>query len=175
MENVKLNQLQKIILDEALLRQRNKSKRRFSRRHKTHFNDPKLQKAFYKLTVDFSDNLYEIPFKCYFSFYLYLILKSKVKYIDWIDDMPCYFKIAISQDLNVMQISREFGICRNTIRKAFKELVKYRLIEESPEIAPYHKSTKSIIVYNDYYIHSFFEEYGHVVYNTEIPFNFYNK
>ena len=175
MQTVHLNNLQKVILDEALSRQLARTKRIFSRRHKTHFNDEQLKTIFDQLSVDFSDKLYEIPFKCFFSFYLYLILKSRVKYIDWIEEMPYYFKIAVSQDFNVMKLNREFGVCRSSIRKAYLELVQYKLIETFPDIKPEHKSTKSILVYNDHYIHSFDPEVGHVVYTSEIPFNFYNK
>lgn len=175
MQSVHLNNLQQVILNEALARRRERSKRRFSKKRNTHFHNPKLCDLFDNLNVDFTDKLYEIPFKCYFSLYLYLILKSRVKYLDWIPDMPEYYRIGVSQDLNVMQLSREFGINRTTVRKAFKELVQYKLIEESPDIIPRHKSTKSILVFNDYYIHSFDPEAGHVVYTNEIPFNFYNK
>jgi len=175
MQSVHLNSLQQVILNEALSRRLEKRKREFSKKLNSHFHNPRLKAIFENLNVEFSDKLYEMPFKCYFSLYLYLILKSRVKYLDWIPDMPEYFKIGVSQDLNVMQLSREFGISRSSVRKAYKELVTYKLIEESPEIAPRHKSTKSIIVYNDYYVHSFDPEAGHVVYTSDIPFNFYNK
>ena len=176
METIYANSMQKVIIDEALRRERERKKNKFKHKRKTHFKDPNLKRIFESLaTVDFSEVLYEIPFQCYFSLYLYLILKSKVKYIDWIEDPPTYYsKIAVSQDLNILKLSREYNINRNTIRKAYYELVRYKLIESTPEIKSNHKSCKSILIYNDFYIHSFDYNFGHVVFSNEIPYNFYN-
>lgn len=178
MESVIVNSMQKVIIDEALRREREKKKNKFKRKQKTHFNDPNLMRIFESVTksVDFSDVLFEVPWTCFFSLYLYLILKSKVKFIDWIEDPPSYYsKIAVSQDMNIMKLSREYNVNRNTIRKAYFELVRYKLIESTPEIKPIHKSTKSVCIYNDYYIHSFDKDLGHVVYTTGVRINYYNK
>lgn len=174
MVHVPLNIEQKNILDEALERELRKKQKRFKKKRLSHFNNAKLKSIYDKCQVEFSPVLYEIPFQSYFSFYLYLILKSKVTFMDWFD-MPSYYRLAVSQDLNINQLHNETGVCRNTIRKAFKELVRYRMVEITDYVAPEHKSTKPIIVYNDYYIHSFDPELGYVVYSNEIPFNFYNK
>lgn len=178
METIYANSMQKVIIDEALRREREKKKKRFMRRLKTHFHDTNLKKIFDEVTkiVDFSEVLYEVPFRNFFSFYLYLILKSKVKYMDWLLDPPEYYsKIAVSQDLNILKLSRKYKINRNTIRNAYEELVRFKLIESTPEIKPNHKSCKSILVFNDFYIHSYDSELGHVVFSNEIPFNFYNR
>jgi len=174
MYQIPLNVEQKQILDEALSRKLRKKQKRFKRKRLSHFNCPKLKAIFENYQVDFSPVLYEIPFKCFFSFYLYMIVKSQVRFINWIE-MPEYYKIALSQDLNINKIYRETGICRNTIRKAFRELVQMRMIEITDYVEPIHKSTKSILVFNDYYIHSFATELGYVLYSSEIPFNYYNK
>ena len=174
MYQIPLNIEQKQILDEALARELRKKQNRFKRKRLSHFNSPKPKAIFENYLIEFSSVLYEIPFKCYFSFYLYLILKTQVKFMDWAD-MKYYYKIAVSQDMNINKIYRETGICRNIIRKAFRELVQYRMVEETEYVKPEHKSTKSILVYNDYYIHSFDSTLGYVLYSNEIPFNFYNK
>lgn len=168
--------MQKIIVDEVFRREREKKINKFKRKRKTHFSNQNLKRIFEDVTktVDFSDVLYEIPFRCFFSLYLYLILKSKVKFIDWIEDPPSYYsKIAVSQDLNILKLSREYNINRNTIRKAYYELLRYKLIESTPEIKPTHKSCKSILVFNDFWIHSFDDDLGHVVYSNEVPYNFF--
>lgn len=165
---------QKEILDEALRRESQKKKKRFLKRKNNHFNNFKLKIIFENLNVDFSTVLYEIPFKCYFSIYLYLILKSKVQFWDY-PEMPEYYRIASSQDLNIFRLSKETGVCRNTIRKAFDELVRYRMLEITNNIIPNHKSTKSLLLYNDRHIYIFDEEYEHVIYSIETPFNFYNN
>jgi len=178
MESIYVNSMQKVVIDEALRREREKKKKKFMRKHKTHFHDPNLKAILESVTkvVDFSDVLFEIPFKCFFSLYLYLILKSKVKFIDWILDPPEYYsKIAVSQDLNILKLSREYNVNRNTIRNSYQELVRFKLIESTPEIKPIHKSCKSILVYNDFYIHSYDPESGKVLYSSEIPHNFYNN
>lgn len=169
-----LNLEQRNILQVALARNLEKKKRAFRRKGLSHFNNPKLKKILEENEVDFSDKLFEIPFKCYFSFYLYLILKNNVQFLDW-PDMPYYFRIAVSQDLNINKLSKQTGVCRNVIRKAFLELVKFKMVELSEDVPPNHKLCKSCLVYNDWYIHCFDSELGHVLYSTEIPFNFYNK
>jgi len=122
------------------------------------------------IKVDFSDTLYDIPFTCYFSFYLFLILKNRLKFIDW-NKKPAYFKIAICQDFNILQLSRATGICRNSIRDAYNELLRFKLIEDSNIVKPEHKATRTCLVYNDHMINCFEEELGHVVYNSNIPYD----
>lgn len=164
----------KMILEEALRRELQKKQKRFMKKRLSHYNSPKLKAVFEKYPVEFSPVLYEIPFRCYFSFYLFLILKSQVKFMDWLD-CPEYYRLAISQDLNINQIYRETKVCRNIIRRAFRELVKLGMIENTNYVQPHHKSCKSILVYNDYFIHSYSKEEGRVIFNTDIKFNFYNK
>jgi len=84
--------------------------------------------------------------------------------------MPAGYRIALTQDVVFGRISKETGVCRNTVRKAYYELVKFKLIEPIDYIKPEHLSAKVCIVFNDYYIHSFDYEAGHVRYSTEIPF-----
>lgn len=178
METVILNSMQKVVVEEALRREREKKKNKFKRKRKTHFNNANLKRIYESVTksVDFSDVLFEIPFRCFFSLYLFLILKSKVRYLDWLKNLPDYYsKIAVSQDMNIFKLSREYNINRNTIRKAYFELLQYKLIESTPEIKPYHKSCKSILIYNDAFIHSFDSDLGHVVYSNKVPYNFYSK
>ena len=174
MFQIPLNLEQKEILEVALNRELRKKQKRFKKKRLSHFNNPKLKAIYEKYQVEFSPILFEIPFHCYFSFYLFLILKSQVKFIDW-TEMPYYYRIAISQDVNINKLHYETGICRNIIRKSFRELVKFRMVEITDFCKPEHKSTKSILCFNDYYLHSFDPELGYVMYSSEIPFNFYNK
>lgn len=171
---IPLNNEQKQILDEALSRELRKKQRRFKKKGLSHFNNQKLKNIYEKYQIEYSPVLYEIPFKCYFSFYLYLILKSKVKFMDWME-CPPHYRIAVSQDFNVNRLHYETGICRNIIRKAFRELVNLRMVELTDYCKPEHKSCKSILVLNDYYIHSYSSELGYVTYSSEIPMNYYNK
>jgi len=165
---------QKAIAEEALGRELRRKQRKFKRRRLTHFNSPKLKAIYDKLQIEHSTVLYEIPFKCYFSFYLFLILKSQVKFMDWLE-CPEYYRLAISQDLNINKLYRETKVCRNVIRRAFLELVQMGLVEVTDYVKPEHKSCRSILVYNDYYIHAYDKEIGRVLFTTEIKFNYYNK
>lgn len=169
-----LTEQQKLILEEQLRKENDKRKAKFIKKKLNHVNSPKLAIVFDSLKVTFSDKLFDIPWRCSFSFYLYLILKSKVRFIDFCD-MPGFYKIAISQDLNILQLSKETGVCRNTIRKAYKELLQLNLIEETDYVRPTHKSTRTVLVFNDFYIHAYDPETGKVLYSSEIPFNFFNK
>jgi hypothetical protein len=174
MQNIPLNIEQKEILEEALRRGLRKKQKHFKKKGLSHFNNAKLKVIYEKYQIEYSPVLYEIPFKCYFSFYLYLILKSKVRFMD-LAGMPYYYRIALSQDFNLNKMHFETGICRSVLRKSFRELVRYRMVEITEYVKPEHKMTKPILVYNDYYIHSFDPELGYVVYSSEIPFNYYNK
>ena len=169
-----LSNEQKQILEEALNRELQKKQKRFMKKRLSHYCSPKLKAVFEKYPVEFSPVLYEIQFRCYFSFYLFLILKSQVKYMDWFD-RPEYLRLSISQDLNINKIYRETKVCRNIIRRAYRELIKLGMIEETNYVRPTHKSCKSILVYNDHYIHSYSKEEGRVIFNTDIKFNFYNQ
>ena len=169
-----LNSEEKHILNVALERNLEKKKRAFKRKRLRHFKNEKLKKIFEENPVEFSEKLYTIPFKCFFSFYLFLLLKKYVQFINWCET-PYYYRIAESQDLNINKLSKETGVCRNSIRKAFYELVKMKLVEISNYFEPHHKACKPCLVYNDFYISCFDTELGHVLYSTEIPYNFYNR
>ncbi|MFA5010557.1 MAG: hypothetical protein WC644_01265 [Ignavibacteria bacterium] len=169
-----LTEQQKFILEEQLRKENDKRKAKFIKKKLNHVNSPKLATVFDSLKVTFSDKLFDIPWRCSFGFYLYLILKSRVRFIDFCD-MPEYYKIAIAQDFNILKLSKETGVCRNTIRTAYKELIQLNLIEETDYIKPLHKSTRSVLVYNDFYIYAFDSESKKVLYSTEVPHNFYNN
>lgn len=170
---VTLTEQQRLILEDQLQKETDKRKASFLRKKLSHTNSVKLARIFDSLKVAYSDKLFDIPWRCSFSFYLYLILKSQVRFIDFCE-MPEYYKIAIAQDFNILKLSRQTGVCRNTIRKAYKELLRLNLIEEIDYVRPDHKSTRSVLVYNDFYIYAFDTETNTVLYTTEIPHNFYN-
>lgn len=84
-----------------------------------------------------------------FSFYLYLHLKKKALPFE-IESPSKPFTISQPVDLNLTQISRLTGISRNTIKKAYKELCRKKLILETGYITKRNKPKKVMIV-NDYY------------------------
>ena len=172
MVSVLLNKQEAYLLEEYKKKELRKKKEKFLKKKRTHLNIKKLSELFVKLNVKFSEILYVIPFKCYFSFYLYLILKSKVRFLEFIN-MPDNMKLALSQDFNIMQISKESGVSRNTIRVAYNELKKIGLVMETPECMPQHIATKSCLVFNDLYITAYDDTEHKVVFSTKLPI-FYN-
>lgn len=171
---VNLTEQQRLILEEQLKKANTKRKAKFLKKKLNHVNSPKLAKLYETLNVPFSDKLFDIPWRSSFAFYLYLILKSRVKFVDWCE-LPEYYKIAVSQDFNILKLSKATGVSRNTIRKSFKELIRLNLIEETNYVKPTHKSTRTVLVFNDYYIHAYDPGLGKVLYSSEVPHNFYNN
>lgn len=170
--NFQLSEQHRKILEVALKSRIDKKKRTFLRRKMNHINDPRLKKVFEGLNTNFCEVLYEIPFQCYFSFYLFLILKDKLRFVSR-GNKTYGAKYAIAQDFNILKLSKETGVCRNIIRRAFDELVAFRMIEETTLPPSGHKSTKTVILFNDNFINYFDDVQGQVVYSATLPFNHY--
>jgi len=137
---------------------------------KNHLNDPRLKKIM-ELKVPYSEKLLEIRFKCYASFYVYLVLKNQIRYMGWKDNDGRY-KLGLPVEVNINQIRKEYDICKNTINKALKELINVGLVEEVDWVKPKHASCRVVLVKNDALIH---RVTGKVVYTTPLTFNFYSK
>lgn len=137
---------------------------------KNHLNDPRLKKIM-ELKVPYSEKLLEIRFKCYASFYVYLVLKNQIRYMEWKDNDGKY-KLGLPVEVNINQIRKEHGICKNTIKKALRELICVGLIEEVDWVDPKHASCRVVLVNNDALIQ---KVAGKVVYTNPLTFNFYSK
>jgi len=137
---------------------------------KNHLNDPRLKKIM-DLKVPYSEKLLEIWFKCYASFYVYLLLKNQIRYMEWIDNDGKY-KLGLPVEISINQIRKEYGICKNTIKKALRELIYVGLIEEVDWVEPKHASCRVVLVKNDALIQ---KVAGKVVYTNPLTFNFYSK
>jgi hypothetical protein len=127
-----------------------RSYQKFAMKKLSHYRNPELR-SFFKNYCDhnFRQLLYGINFSCHFSFYLYLHLKKKALPFE-IESPSKPFTISQPVDLNLTQISRLTGISRNTIKKAYKELCRKKLILETGYITKRNKPKKVMIV-NDYY------------------------
>lgn len=137
---------------------------------KSHLNDLRIKKIM-DLKIPYSEKLLEIRFKCYASFYVYLVLKNQIRYMDWIDNDGRY-KLGLPVEVNVNQIRKEYGICKNTIKKALRELINVGLIEDVDWVEPKHVSCRVVLVKNDALIK---KVAGKVVYTNPLTFNFYPK
>lgn len=143
-----------------------RAKKKFLKKGRNHLNDPKLAEFFAKLQVEFSDKLYEIKYKCSFTLYLYLYLKSQAKsYYD--DDRP--FNISQPINVNLQRIVILSGIARNTVKRALEELKQLRFINQCRHVSPeFHNSTKEIMLVNDLYMLCY-DEIHHAVHFTIDP------
>lgn len=124
--------------------------------------------------VEYSDKLFDIKFKCYFSKYLYLILKQRLSFLDW-NNNEGQFKLALPVEVNVGRLIKEYKVCRNIFRKAIKELIAVGLIEKVDWVTPSHSACFVVLVHNDALIDKFDAETGKVVYSDSLSFNFGEK
>jgi hypothetical protein len=151
-----------------------KQKRKFIKRKKNHLHNEKLHCFFNSLDVEYSHKIFDIKFYSTFTFYLYLYLKANVKIFTY-EGMPDYFRLALSQDVNFSKIARLAGVSRSSVRKAYDELIEVGMIIETPHIAPQHLSTRTCMVFNDFYIHSYNRRTGKVEFTTDLKNNFFNE
>ena len=124
--------------------------------------------------VEYSDKLMEIKFRCYFSKYLYLIVKQRLTYLDW-NNNEGQFKLALPVEVNVGRLIKEYKVCRNIFRKAIKELIAVGLIEKVAWIKPKHSACFVVLVHNDYLIDRFDETTEKVIFSDSLSFNFGEK
>jgi len=134
-------------------------------------DDPRLKYIIDVSTIEYSDKLIELPFKCYFSFYLYIILKQRLSFIEWNDNKGRY-KLSLPLEVNVGRLINEYKVCRNIFRKSIKELLAFGLIEKVDWVKPKHSACFVVLVHNDELIESFDNETGRVVFTETLSFNF---
>ncbi|MFZ1322327.1 MAG: hypothetical protein WAT71_12305 [Ignavibacteria bacterium] len=125
----------------------------FSKKKKTHLTDLRL-KDFYEnnCTDNFSPMLYTIPFKCYFSFYLYLYLKKYSERFPF--ELDKYqFLFSKPFDVNLSKISKLTNLPLNTVKSGFKELIHHDFLLYSQELSdPAKNKSKTAMLANDYFI-----------------------
>jgi hypothetical protein len=139
---------------------------------KNHYYDPRL-KRITDLKVPYSKKLLGIKFKCYFSFYFYFLLKHQVRYMRWNNNGV--YRLALPIEVNVNRLKNQLRVCKNTIKRALKELMTIGLIEKVDRIKPQHSSCVMILVHNDALIESFDAKTGKVIYSQSLSFNFSKK
>ena len=144
---IKLNRLKEKEIAEAYNHFRNKKK--------THLKEPGLKEFFEKCSDDFNQILFTIPFKCYFSIYLYLFLKKRADKFD-IDKDKYQFVFSKPLEVNVSEIARIARVPLNTVKTAFHELVKQEFLIYTDELSLGNKNkAKSSILVNDFFLIGF--------------------
>lgn len=148
------------------LSKQERRKRWFNRKKLNHFNTKRL-KVFYEQYIgncEYSEKLYEIRFKSSFALYLYLYLKSRAK--GYGPERGADFSISQPVDVNFGKLVEISRMTRNTVRKAFWELVELGLVIYSEELKPeHHNSTKAVMILNDRYFIGFDDKQKRVIYS----------
>ena len=143
-----------------------RSKKKFLKRKRTHLNNKQLAEFYSGLNVNFTDKVYEIKFKCYFTLYLYLYLKSQAKsYYEEEPERP--FNLSKPIDFNIQHVVDKSGVARNTVKRAFKELLQLRFINECVYVKPTHNSTKTVSIVNDHFLLGYVEKSHQVLFTID--------
>lgn len=132
-------------------------KKRFLNRKYNHINKKNLFEFIAENEInDFSEKLYEIKFKKWFSLYLYLHLKNLVGHNDFTISQPI--------EVNFTQIGEKAGVARNTIKKAFWELVTFGLVIYDDLLPLSSNSVKKVMILNDKFLIGFNETEQKILY-----------
>ena len=127
-----------------------------------HVNNKKIQDFYCSIDSMYSDKLYEVKFKKSFSFYLYLYLKDC--YEDFSGDMS--YNTSLPVDVNFSLISEYAKVGRNTVKRAYKELIDLGLVISLVGNGK-HNSIKKCQVVNDRKLVKFDEVNGVCVFNLK--------
>jgi hypothetical protein len=118
-------------------------KRNFKNKKQNHLNSKKYKKFNEFIECEPNDVLFEMRFRSSFSLYLYLYLKSKAVF-------RLNVKFSEPIEVNFEELKRLSGLCKNTVKKAFWELVDCGLIvfnEDGP--VNKHNLCKSVMIFDD--------------------------
>jgi hypothetical protein len=140
-----------------------KRKRKFLKKKMNHLNNERLEKFYnqYLRDVKYSEKLFLIKFKSSFSFYLYLYLKSQAKGID--TNESC---ISQPVEFSICGTQRILGMVRNTVRKAFRELLAIGLVfYKNDLIQKRHNLTRAVIILHDDFLVDWDDKNRKVIYS----------
>lgn len=167
MQNVYLSPEDILLFTKIKQRSVNKRVRWFCMKKLNHLNSYKFRNFWQKYCKDInhSNVLYEIQFRSSFSFYLYLYLKSLA--IGYMNERDGNFTISQPIDVNFGAIIKLSAMSKNTIKKAFFELINAGLLLYREDFKPkYHNSTKSVLLINDFKIAGYDKYKKRVIYSV---------
>ncbi|HAY33772.1 MAG TPA: hypothetical protein DCY06_06510 [Bacteroidetes bacterium] len=129
-----------------------KAYKNFTRKKKTHFTDKKLTAFLQYCTDDISPMFYTVPFKCFFSFYLYVYLKKHAERFEF-EEGKYQFLFSKPFDVNLSKISRLADVPLNTVKAAFKELVRHEFLLYTETLSESHKNKcKTAMLANEFFV-----------------------
>jgi hypothetical protein len=152
MQKLILSKEEKKKLDVIRKRRLERLKKNFLKKKQNHLNSEKYKKFNGLIKCEPSDILFAMRFRSSFSLYLYLYLKTIASF---------YQDVGISEpiEVNFEELKRLTGLVKNTIKKAFWELVDCGLIvfNEDITVNMRHNLCKSVMVFDDRYLIGFNE------------------
>ncbi|MCB0724953.1 MAG: hypothetical protein KDC73_09610 [Ignavibacteriae bacterium] len=127
-----------------------------------HINNKKRQAFYCSLGTKYSDRLFEVKFKKSFSFYLFLYLKDEYESTHGITK----FSISSPIDVNFSLISEYAEVGRNTVKRAYKELVDFEMVIPFTWIGCKNPNQiNKCMVINDLFIQSYDKKTSKVIFN----------
>ncbi|WP_276975766.1 hypothetical protein [Flavobacterium filum] len=136
--------------------------RKFLKRTFSHKNSENIRVFYESLKTAIDPKLYEIKFHSSFGLYLYLYLKSKA--VGYMDQSPEDFTISKPIQINFTKVAQEAGIARNTVKAAFKELLRLNIVFESV-IPIFNNKVKECSILNSKYFIGYDENEHKVIYS----------
>lgn len=132
-----------------------KANKKFLDRKSQHCKNPYFREFLAKCTTDYNPVMHTIPFRCYFSLYLYLYLKSKIERLE--RDIDRYqFRVSKPITINFTQIGKLSGVSINTVKSAFAELKQFKLLVFTDVLTDHlHNVSKTAMLVNDFYLVSY--------------------
>jgi hypothetical protein len=117
--------------------------------------------------VTYSDKLYEVKFKKSFSLYLYLFLKSRAEPYEVSTSNE--FTISKPLPVNFSTISMKAQVGRNTVKRAFRELVGLGLLifDENLKKTLKNYNVKKCMLVNDYYLEGYDDVNNRIIYSLK--------
>lgn len=139
-----------------------KCERKFLSKKYNHINKKKMQDFYCSMDVMYSDRLFEVKFKKSFSFYLFLYLK------DYYESMQSNTNYSISSpvDVNFSLISEYADVGRNTVKRAYKELIDLGMVIPFTRVGCKNQNQiNKCMVINDRYLDEYDKSSHKVIYS----------
>ena len=142
-------------------------KRKFNQKLYNHINRENIRDFYNSLNVSYSDKLYEVKFKKSFSLYLYLFLKSRAEPYEILTSKE--FTVSKPLEVNFSTISLKAQVGRNTVKRAFRELISLGLLifDDNLKKTLKNYNVKKCMVVNDYYLEGYDEDNNKIIYSIK--------
>jgi len=163
MKTIYLNNYMKERFDKMRLNYNQKCKTRFLKRKYSHENSENIKKFYTGLNSIADDKLFEIRYHSTFTFYLYLYLKSNAA--GYHEESPGEFLVSMPLNVNFNLITKLAGVSRNTVKAAFKELIRLGFVYFDDNIPLSKNKVKQCLLLNSKYLLGYDENEHKIIYS----------